>query len=164
MRKANYSSLLSIVFLLVTASCGKKGAIGPQGTISTTGPTGAMGTAAYSAWYTPTSYNINTGSGSYQFYTNIPALNITQDTLKNDTVLVYSKLDGYNPVLFPSNLVSPMPVIITYIEGSTAYMDTWSAHVTPGNIQINFADNRNSSAGLYYAHKFRYVLIRRSAH
>jgi len=159
MRKANYLLLLLIVVLLVAASCVKKGAVGPQEPMSSTGPTGTIGTATYSAWYTPTSYNRDTTSGTYQFYTNIPALNITPDTLKNDTVLVYSKLDGYNPILFPSNVVSPMPVIVTYVEGSTEYTDTWSASIAPGNIRINFADDRNSSTGLYYAHKFRYVIL-----
>jgi hypothetical protein len=167
MKQANYLLQLLIACMLMTVvSCGKNGTVGPQGSTGPIGQTGSTTTTnvIYSRWYTPSSYTEDAGSGTYQFYTDIAVLNITRDTLEKDTVLVYTKTDGYNPVLWPTNLVSQLPISVTYEEGTTLYTDTWSAVVTPGNIRIEFVDNRNLYAGLYYAHKFRYIIVRRGVH
>ena len=160
MKKAYFFWLVSNIFVLLVTSCGKEA---PQNVLSSTGQTGGtMPTATiYSDWYTPSSYINDTLSSLHQFYTNIPASGITQDILNKDTVIVYCKMDGYNPVLSPTNLVSQLPISVTYQENTTLYTDRWSAVVSPGKIQINFVDNHDFYSGLYYAHKFRYRLMPR---
>src|SRR3569623_76362 len=128
MKKINYLLLLSITFMVFASSCGKDGAVGPQGPIGATGPTGATGTAGaagatgatgtanviYSDWITPPTYTKTTVFTTIHFAANIPASKITQAVLDNGTVIVYGKLDGYNPTVWPTDEVSPLPILITY--------------------------------------------------
>lgn len=85
MKKTNYLLLLSTAFMLLLASCGKDGAVGPtgpagtqgptgtagtNGSIGATGPTGATGTAnvIYSDWITPASYTKTTVFGTIDLH------------------------------------------------------------------------------------------------
>ncbi|MFI5162226.1 MAG: hypothetical protein ACHQHN_13180 [Sphingobacteriales bacterium] len=188
MKKTNYLLLLAIAFMMIVASsCGKSGNPGPQGPIGPTGPTGTTGTAGiagsngtngatgstgatgtanviYSDWYTPSSYTKDTIFGTYHFYANKAASKITQAILDNGSVLVYGKLDGYTPVIWPTNQVSELPIAITYMDGATANIDTWSALVTPGNVRIDLASSLNAYGGISNAHQFRYVIIPGGVH
>jgi hypothetical protein len=182
MKKINIMFSLLTAAALLLSSCGKNGAPGPQGpagptgptgpagtngTNGTTGPTGATGATGatgtanvmYSAWITPASYTKDTVFSTYHFYANIAASGITQDVLDKGTVIVYGKLDGYTSTIWPSDQVSPLPIVVTYMEGSTVYTDTWSSLVTLGNVRIDFVDNNNLYGGISNAHQFRYVII-----
>jgi hypothetical protein len=161
---------------LLVSSCGKNGAPGPTGPTGPTGATGATGPAGangatgatgatgsanviYSAWVTPSTYTKDTVFTTWHLYADIPATKITQAILDKGTVIVYGKLDGYNPTIWPAAQVSALPIIITYTEGSTVYTDTWSALITLGNVRIDFVDNMNLYNGISNAHQFRYVII-----
>ena len=56
----------------------------------------------YSGWITPPTYAKDTVFGTVHFDANIPASKITQAILDRGTVLVYGKLDGYNPAIWPN--------------------------------------------------------------
>jgi hypothetical protein len=184
MRKSNYLLLLAIAFMLLSASCGKDGAVGPagaQGTAGTagingtagtngvkgaTGGTGATGTAnvIYSDWVTPATYTTTTVFGTDHFDTDIAASKITQAVLDNGTVLVYGKLNGYTPVIWPTDQVSILPIEITYMSGTTQNIDSWSALCTPGNVRIDLASSSNAYGSISNAHSFRYVIIPGGVH
>jgi len=179
MKKINNLLMLLTAVTLLATSCGKNGAVGPQGPAGPTGPTGAAGTngttgatgpagptgatgtanVIYSAWTTPATYTKDTVFSVFHFYANIAATKITQTILDKGTVLVYGKLDGYNPTIWPADQVSPLPISLTYQQGSTTYTDTWSALVTLGNVQIDFVNDRNLYNGIANSHQFRYVII-----
>jgi hypothetical protein len=74
-------------------------------------------------------------------------------------VIVYGRLNGYNPVIWPTNQVSALPVIITYLNGTTSNIDTWSALTTLGNIQISLESNTNAYSSISNTHSFRYIII-----
>jgi hypothetical protein len=177
MKRTNYLLLAAVAFMiLVFASCGKDGAVGPQGPVGPTGPTGAAGTngtngvagptgatgtanVIYSAWTTPSSYIKTTQFGTVEFTANITASKITQAILDNGTVLVYGKLNGYTTSIWPTDQVAQLPIVINYQNGSTSEIDTWSALVTLGNIQIALENNTNIYSGISNLHQFRYVII-----
>jgi hypothetical protein len=174
MKRTNYLLLLAIAFMmLVASSCGKNGNPGPQGPIGPTGPTGATGTAGatgptgatgsanviYSNWTTPSHYTKDTVFGTYHFYADIPATKITQAILDNGTVLVYGKLDGYVSSIWPTNQVAELPIEITYMNGATQNIDSWSGLATLGNVRIDLASSTNAYGSISNAHQFRYVII-----
>lgn len=182
MKKTNYLLLLAIAFMvLIASSCGKNGNPGPQGPIGATGPTGATGAAGvsgatgptgatgtanvlYSDWFTPSSYTQTTVFGTIHFDADKAAAGITQAILDNGTVLVYGKLDGYNPVIWPTAQVSTLPIEITYMSGTTQNIDSWSALVTLGNVRIDLASSSNAYGSISNAHQFRYVIIPGGVH
>jgi hypothetical protein len=190
MKKTNYLLLLSIAFMLLTASCGKDGAVGPTGPIGPTGPQGAagtMGTAGtngtkgatgtigatgatgtanviYSDWVTPATYTKDTVFSTYHFYADIPASKITQAILDNGSVLVYGKLNGYVTSIWPTNQVSELPIEITYMDGSVQDIDSWSALCSVGNVRIDLASSANAYGSISTAHSFRYVIIPGGVH
>ncbi len=180
MKKTNLLllALLAVSLLLFAQSCGKDGAVGPQGPAGTTGPTGATGQAGqtgatgatgtanviYSDWVTPPTYAQSTIFGTVHFDASITASAITQDILDKGTVLVYGKLDGYTPTIWPTDQVGQLPIVVTYQLSSVTYTDTWSANVTLGNIQIDFVDNLNFYTGISNLHQFRYVIIPGGVH
>lgn len=187
MKRTNYLLVLSMVFLLFAASCGKNGAVGPvgpagpqgpaspagtngtagtSGAAGATGATGATGTAnvIYSDWITPTTYTKDTVFSTYHLFANIAASKITQAILDNGTVIVFGKLDGYVSTVWPTAQVSPLPINITYQEGTTTYTDTWTALTTFGNIKIDFVDDKNLYNSISNAHQFRYVIIPGGVH
>ena len=191
MKKTDYLLLLSIAFMvLVLASCGKDGKIGPTGAIGATGPTGPQGVAGtngtngvkgvtgstgvtgatgtanviYSDWIMPTSYTKDTVFGTYHFYADITASKITQAILDNGTVIVFGKLDGYNPIIWPTDQVSALPIEITYMNGATQNIDSWSSLITLGNVRIDLASSSNAYGSISNAHQFRYVVIPGGVH
>jgi hypothetical protein len=118
----------------------------------------------YSDWYTPSTYAKDTIFGTVHFDANIAASKITQAILDKGSVLVYGKLDGYNPVIWPTEQVSSLPIIITYMSGTNANLDTWSDNVTLGNIQIDLASSLNAYGSISNAHQFRYIIIPGGVH
>jgi len=182
MKRTNYLLLLAIAFMmLVASSCGKNGNPGPQGPTGATGPTGVTGTAGtagatgptgatgtanviYSDWFTPSSYVQTTIFGTIHFDADKAATKITQAILDNGTVVVYGKLDGYNPVIWPTAQVSTLPIEITYMNGANQNIDSWSALITLGNVRIDLASSSNAYGSISNAHQFRYVIIPGGVH
>lgn len=181
MKKINYPLTLSVAIMLFISSCGKNGAVGPQGPQGVAGPqgapgatgpagpigtTGATGTAnvIYSDWITPATYVKTTIFGTIYFNYDMAAPKITQDILDKGTVIVYGKLNGYNPVIWPTDQVSALPIVITYMSGSTSNIDTWSANATIGNVRISLTSSTNAYGSISNAHQFRYVIIPGGVH
>jgi hypothetical protein len=126
-----------------------------------TGPAGATGTAnvIYSDWFTPATYKKDTIFGSWGFNYDKAATDITQKIVDSGTVIVFGKLSGYNPIIWPTGQVSALPINITYMTGSTPNIDTWSALVTTGNLRIRLVSSLNAYGNISNAHTFRYIII-----
>ena len=125
------------------------------------GPQGPAGTAnvIYSTWFTPSSYVKDTIFGIWGFNYNQAAPGITQQVLDQGVVITYAKLLGYNPTIWPATQVGQLPVNLTYLQGSTTYVDAWSATATVGNLRIRMTDDHNFYSLISNAHQFRYVII-----
>jgi hypothetical protein len=186
MKTQRYLFLLSVICLsslLVKCKKGDDGPIGPAGTkgdtgaagangtngatgaTGATGPAGATGTAnvIYSDWITPATYTKTTVFGTFNFTYDIAASKITQAILDKGTVIVYGKLNGYNPVIWPTDQVGALPIVITYQSGG-AQIDTWSARSLVGKIQIVMNNSTNVYGSISNAHSFRYVIIPGGVH
>jgi len=149
-----------------TGAAGANGTNGATGATGATGPAGATGTAnvIYSDWITPAAYTKTTIFSTFNFTYDIAASKITQAILDKGTVLVYGKLAGYNPTIWPADQVSALPIVINYLSGTTPEIDTWSARSTVGHIQINMTNNNNVYGSISNAHSFRYVIIPGGVH
>ncbi|HMI64330.1 MAG TPA: hypothetical protein VK518_25610 [Puia sp.] len=145
---------VAVTLLVLVTSC-KKGDTGPTGPA---GPTGAAN-VIYSDWFTPAAYKKDTVFGSYGFNYDRADAAITQKIIDSGTVITYGKLDGYNPSIWPTAQVSALPIIITYLSGSSSNIDTWSSLVTPGNLRIRLVSSLNAYGSISNAHMFRYVII-----
>lgn len=150
-RKTLSQLLCATVIALLLIACQK----------GDTGPAGATGSAnvIYSSWFTPASYTKDTVFGIWGFNYNETAAAITQPILDSGTVLTFGKLDGYVTSIWPTNQVAQLPIVITYLDGSTANIDTWSAYATLGNLRINLVSSLNAYGGISNAHQFRYIII-----
>lgn len=125
------------------------------------GATGPAGTAnvVYSNWFTPAGYIKDTVFGTYGFYHDEAATSITQGVLDSGVVITFGKLDGYVTSIWPTNQVEALPIVITYMDGSSPNIDTWSALLTPGNLRIQLQSSLNAYGSISTAHQFRYVVI-----
>jgi len=160
---------VAVTLMVLITSCqkGDTGPVGPAGSTGAAGATGATGAKGdtgtanviYSDWFTPGTYTKDTVFGSYGFNYDKAAAGITQKIIDSGTVITYGKLDGYNPSIWPTTQVSALPIIITYLDGSSPNIDTWSALLTPGNLRIRLVSSLNAYGGISNAHKFRYVII-----
>jgi hypothetical protein len=137
-----------------------------QGPVGPAGPAGPAGTAnvIYSDWITPATYTKTTVFGTVHFSSIITAAKITQDILDKGTVIVYGKLSGYNPVIWPVDNVAALPIIITYMSGANSNIDTWSGITSLGQIQIDLTSSTNAYSSISNAHSFRYVIIPGGVH
>lgn len=152
--------LTSLVLVLFMENC-KKGDTGPQGPAGPQGPQGPVGApdVTYSDWFTPTPWIKDTVFGIWGFKYNKPAPAITQPILDSGVVLVYGKLLGYNPSVWPTNQVAQLPILITYKQSGNTQTDTWSALASAGNLRIRFVNNTNEYNVIATQHQFRYVII-----
>jgi hypothetical protein len=169
MKKTYFLHLLAIIALSAT-SCSKDGTVGPTGSQGSTGATGAIGATgpkgdtgtanvAYSDWITPPAYVKTTVFSTTTFTYDITDPKITQDILDKGVVLVYGKLNGYNPTIWPTDQVSALPIVINYLQGTTPEIDTWLALPSLGKLQINMKNNNNVYGNISNAHSFRYIII-----
>jgi len=78
--------------------------------------------------------------------------------------VVYGKLNGYNPVIWPTDQVSQLPIAINYMSGTTPNLDTWSAVYSVGIVRISLTSSINAYTNISNAHKFRYVIIPGGVH
>jgi hypothetical protein len=134
--------------------------------INLKGAKGDTGTAnvIYSDWYTPSTYTKVTVFGTDNFIADIPATKITQAILDKGSVLVYGKLNGYNPVIWPTDQVSQLPINISYMSGTTPNLDTWSGLYTVGSLRITLTSSINAYGSISNAHQFRYIIIPGGVH
>ncbi len=134
--------------------------------INLKGAKGDPGTAnvIYSDWITPSTYTQTTVFGTIYFTADIAASAITQSILDQGAVLVYGKLDGYNPVIWPTDQVSELPIVITYMDGANPNIDTWSDLATVGSIRISLTSSLNAYGSISNAHQFRYIIIPGGVH
>jgi hypothetical protein len=139
---------LSFCILLLQQSC-KKGDTGPAGTAN----------VIYSPWFTPSSYTKDTIFGNYGFSYNKATTDITQQVIDTGTVIVFGKLDGYNPAIWPTNQIAQLPISIAYLSGVTSNVDIWSALLTAGNLKIRLVSSTNQYGSISNAHQFRYIII-----
>lgn len=144
-----------------TGPIGATGATGASGAAGATGPQGPAGSAnvIYSDWFTPDSYIKDTVFGTWGFYYDSAVAAITQPILDSGTVITFGKLDGYVTSIWPTNQVEALPIVVTYMDGSSPNIDTWSALLTPGNLRIQLQSSLNAYGGISNAHQFRYVII-----
>ncbi|MHA4811694.1 hypothetical protein ACX0G9_26595 [Flavitalea flava] len=168
--KKNTLKLTLVLFLFSMALSCKKGDTGPVGATGAAGAAGSAGAAGaagpagaanviYSDWFTPATYKKDTIFGSWGFNFDKADAAITQKILDSGVVITFGKLDGYNPVIWPTTQIAALPIIITYLSGATANIDTWSALVTAGNLRIRLVSSLNAYGGISNAHKFRYIII-----
>lgn len=139
--------LLSLMLSVTLPSC-KKGDTGPAGTAN----------VSFSDWFKPDVYKKDTVFGIWGFNYTQAAPAITQNVLDSGTVIVYGKLLGYNPLVWPTAQIAPLPISLTYVQGSIM-TDTWSALTSPGQIKIRFINDKNYYGSIANAHQFRYVII-----
>ena len=153
-------SAVLIYTLLIFSSC-KKGDTGPAGATGPAGPTGATGSpnVIYSAWFTPATYVKDTVFGTYGFIYDKATTDITQPILDSGVIMVFGKLDGYITSIWPTEQVAALPIIITYMDGSSPNIDTWSALTTIGNLRIQLQSSLNAYGNISNLHKFRYIII-----
>ncbi|MBO9566813.1 MAG: hypothetical protein J7621_28835 [Niastella sp.] len=150
--KQTFSLLILLCVLAISATQCKKGDTGPQG------PPGTAN-VIYSEWFTPNPYIKDTIFGTWGFKYNKAAPLITQQILDSGSVLTFGKLLGYNPAVWPTNVVQQLPIQITYKQSGNTNTDTWSARVSPGNVQIRFVNDFNEYNVIATQHQFRYIII-----
>lgn len=138
-----------LFFLFLSCKKGDTGATGPAGTAN----------VIYSDWFTPSAYIKDTVFGIYGFNYDKAAAAITQQVIDSGTVLTFGKLNGYTTSIWPANQVAALPIAITYMNGPTSNIDTWSALLTAGNLRIRLVSSMNAYGGISNAHKFRYIII-----
>ncbi|MBB6110058.1 hypothetical protein SAMN05421821_108135 [Mucilaginibacter lappiensis] len=126
-----------------------------------TGAQGPPGTAnvMYTDWFTPTTYVKDTIFGSYGFYHDISIPAITQNVLDKGTVIAFAKLNGYVSSIWPTNQVGQLPIVITYMDGANANIDTWFDIASLGKVRVKLVSSLNAYGGISNAHQFRFVII-----
>ena len=146
-------------------SKGDQGDQGPQGPQGDQGPAGADGAdgnanVISSDWFKPNAYVLteNIFGIDYIEYDQA-APEITQDIIDSGVVLVYGMLNGYTSTVWPTNQVSLMPILLSYISSGATQTDTWSAIISAGNVRIRFVNNTNLYSTVSTNHSFRYVVI-----
>jgi len=150
MKPVIYFMLLFSLVLTTSTSC-KKGDTGPEGPPATA-------KVYYSEWFRPDVYIKDTVFGAWGFKYNKAVPAITQKILDSGAVLTFGKLLGYNPLIWPANQVSQLPISVNYISGGRQE-DVWTATASPGNLRIRFTNNNNYWTALATEHQFRYVII-----
>ncbi len=135
------------LFLSLMTSC-KKGDAGPAGTAN----------VMFSDWFKPDTYKKDTVFGIWGFSYVQDAPAITRNILDSGTVIVYGKLLGYSPLIWPTTQIAALPISLTYVQGSIM-TDTWSSLASMGTIKIRFVNDKNFWSSISNAHMFRYVII-----
>lgn len=112
----------------------------------------------YSDWVVPSGYVSSDVAGQTVFTVEIPAPEVTTEVLSTGTVLVYARLEGYLTEVWPAGEVGMLPVTLTY-DSNGVQIDTWSARVIEGSIEIQFVNSTNLYTEVVEDHAFRYVVF-----
>ncbi len=133
----------------------KKGDTGPEG------PAGPQGSpnVKYSDWFKPNAYILTTIFSVKNFTYEKSVPEITQPILDSGLVIVFAKLLGYNPSIWPANQVAQMPISLTYLQSGATMTDSWSALTAPQKLTIRFVNDKNEYNVIATAHQFRYVIV-----
>lgn len=158
-----FRHLIAVILVLLISSCaddGPAGPAGPVGPVGAAGPPGATGSAnvIYSDWFGPEAYTMSTVFGMKVFAHTTDVAEITQEIVDQGVVLVYGKLSGYVPSVWPDGQVGQLPISLTYNQGDIQ-SDTWSAYATVGKLRITFVNSVNFYNSIATQHQFRYVII-----
>jgi hypothetical protein len=137
--------LLIAASVLLLSACSKKGEPGTANVI-------------YSKWFKPATYTKDTVFGIWGFKHNQPVPEITQQVLDTAAILTFARLEGYNPLVWPTGQVGQLSITVTYMQGGVTN-DTWTAQYTPGNLRIRFQNDRNIYTTIANGHSFRYIII-----
>ena len=91
----------------------------------------------------------------------VPDALLTEESIKNSILLVYAKLNGYSPAIWPTGKVVLMRTMVTYKLGNNSRTDVWSALPKPGelNILLTNPDNEYDPWGESNLHSFRYIIV-----
>ena len=143
--------VLLVIILPATMTSCKKGDTGPAGTAN----------VIYSGWFTASPWAKDTVFDVYGFNYTQTAPGITQNILDSGAVLIFGKLAGYNPLIWPTGQVGQLPIVINYkfSSGGITYTDTWSGTASLGKVKIRFVDDQNYYGSIATSHQFRYVII-----
>ena len=139
--------VVSISTLFVFVAC-KKGDDGLPGTAN----------VKFSEWFTPAAYKKDTVFGIWGFSYNKTAAAITQNVLDSGVVMVFGKMTGYNPLVWPTGSVGQLPITISYMQGGLQN-DTRQFKATPGNLNIRFQNDHNLYTTIANTHQYRYIII-----
>lgn len=92
---------------------------------------------------------------------DLPDDAINTETINNSVVLVYAKLNGYSPGIWPTHKVGLMRLMVNYKLGVNNRTDVWSAMPSPGKMSILLtnADNEYDPWGESNLHSFRYIMV-----
>ena len=112
-----------------------------------------------SDWFIASGFTLTTGFGDIKLLDHDHAApEISQDIIDTGVVLVYGNLRGYTTTIWPFNRVALLPITLTY-NVSPADIDTWTAILSAGNINIRFINNNNKYNSVASVHRFLYVVI-----
>lgn len=91
----------------------------------------------------------------------IPDESLTDESIKNSILLVYCKLNGYSPAIWPTGKVALMRAMLSYKLGNNIRTDVWSALPVPGELKILLTnpDNEYDPWGESNLHSFRYIMV-----
>lgn len=154
--------MLVVAIYACEGPAGEEGPQGSQGPAGDQGPTGEDGNANVIAsdWITPTAYILTEDVFGIDYIEHdLSAPEITQEIINSGVVLVYGKLNGYSAPLWPTDQISLMPIVITYIQNGATQTDTWTAILSPANVKIRFVNSTNLYTTLVKNHSFRYIVI-----
>lgn len=143
-----YLILLLVIVSFVACKKGENGDQGPPGTAN----------VLYSEWFTPDAYTSTMVFGMRNFTYEKAVPEITTTILDSGMVIVFGKLLGYVPSVWPANQVSQLPISLTYNQGGVT-TDTWSALCSPQKITIRFVNDQNIYLNIATGHLFRYLIV-----
>ncbi len=162
LQSSGYRRIVQVIFCLllfpILSSACKKGDTGPAGTTGSKGDPGVPN-VMYSDWFTPTSFVKTVSFGLNRLSFDKAATQITQPVIDSGAVLVFGKLNGYVPSIWPTDQTAQFPIIITYLSGTTIENDTWSALRSVGNLRISFVNDNNLYGSVATTHQFRYIVV-----
>jgi len=101
------------------------------------------------------------GEETFNCEFDIPA--ISEELLKNASVLVYAKFYGYEPTIWPDEKIGLLPKdIFRFAIGGS--MDYWSAAVSPGKVGITVLNNSGKFPGKVNPEiQFRLIVVPKTA-
>ncbi|MBL7811311.1 MAG: hypothetical protein JNL57_03725 [Bacteroidetes bacterium] len=101
---------------------------------------------------------------SHVLYMEKSAPEITEDVLANSVILVYAKLGGYNPQVWPAEQVGLLHMELEYNYGSQKARDRWGSSAQAKVLRIQFSNSLDlfTAKDLSPDHIFRYVIIPRN--
>ena len=158
--KINGWSIILLLNVLLIGCSAEDGAIGPQGEQGPVGPTGPVGQdgnsgVIVSEWFGPDGQiGINNSYTIYaEFERNI--VDVPPNILDTGTVLVYARLDGFVPEVWPAGHVTQLPITIsTRIQNHH-----FTYYFSDNTLKIRYRQDPLEEDLFPVDSRFRYVII-----